>query len=339
MKNNEDLNNIDVVISDLLTQVDYENSLKKCFENAFLVDEQKTSKVIDEINSTSHCYFLKPNTNNDDYCYKELALLMLDELIKYVIPRSEIDRAERLGDTEERLQRLYKKAKRKMVDFYATKKELEEKGEIEEYKSKSGEGGEELLFLFAEQVLQLPQALSKMNVKTSGKMHFHGADGIHIELSEDKTKLALYYGEVKVYEDFNTAVNNCLSGIAPLLKREEKEDGELDLLNSYCDLGELNAELVDKLKDYFDPDIPKCKELTEVRGLCLIGFNESDFVKFDKEETAKKIVEKSTKWISHFKKKTIENNIETVYMHVVFIPMTCVQTFRDTFKNELRNDD
>lgn len=49
-----------------------------------------------------------------------------------------------------------------------------------------------------------------MNFKTSGKMHFHGADGIHIGLTEDNSKLALYYSEVKVYKDVDTAIKKCL---------------------------------------------------------------------------------------------------------------------------------
>ncbi len=45
--------------------------------------------------------------------------------------------------------------------------------------SKSGEGGELILYTLLEVVLRIPQILCKMPLKTSSQMHVHGSDGIH----------------------------------------------------------------------------------------------------------------------------------------------------------------
>ncbi|WP_139768605.1 HamA C-terminal domain-containing protein, partial [Salmonella enterica] len=82
--------------------------------------------------------------------------------------------------------------------------------------SNSGEGGELILFLFAEKFLKLPQIICKMNLKTNPEMHYHGADGVHIGVDNQSQKLCLYWGESKLYSDLTQAIYKCMKSISPL---------------------------------------------------------------------------------------------------------------------------
>lgn len=333
--NIETLNQFKEHIPYLLKGEDFHKSLESCLANIFKIVQNQENVTIDNINTKVHSYCLKPNFSKTDYCYEDLAKILFTQIVEYTIPRSEIEDAWATKNSAYIFE-LQEKAKRKYVDYWVNRNQVikNEKLEKDEGVSKSGEGGEELLFLLAEQILKLPQAICKMNLKSSGSMHFHGADGIHIGLTENDSKLTLYYSEVKVYKDVNTAIKKCLNSIAPILKRDEKEKLELDLLNSYLDIGN-NIELTKKLKEYFNPNRVECKEFTEVRGLCLVAFNENKYDGYDYKQNAKNIMPEIESWISKFKKNKIDNNIEDININVFFIPMTCVETFRETFKKKL----
>ena len=199
----------------LLIRSDYKESLQNCIENAFSLHEQVDNKIIDGTKTITHSYFLLPNHLKTDCDYENLAIKMFDALVDYVIPRSKVEEANGLAAKISRLQR---DARHKFIDYWTCKKKMLANKEIspEDFR-RSGEGGEVLLFLLPEQILKLPQAICKMSLKTSPQMPIHGSDGIHIGLTEDGKKLALYYGEAKVYADLSDAIRECVESIAPHL--------------------------------------------------------------------------------------------------------------------------
>lgn len=332
--NTQTLEQLKDQIPALINVQTFDESLAICLANIFQITENESSISIDNIKTNVFSYCLKPNISCTDYCYEKLADILFKHIIQYTIPKSEIKEAEAKSNPSYIIE-LQEKAKQRFVDYWKNRKLILEQENIDdESVTKSGEGGEELLFLFAEQILGLPQALCKMNLKTSGSMHFHGADGIHIGLTEDNSKLALYYSEVKVYKDVDTAIKKCLESITPLLKREEKEQFELNLLNSNLDIGN-NVMLANKLKEYFNPNRIECTELTEIRGLCLIAFNEEKYENFDYEQNARNIRPAISDWMLKFEKEKINNDIKDIIINVFFIPMTCIETFRETFRKKI----
>ena len=334
-KPKDELNILNDKIPKLLEHANYEDSLKNCIDNAFNIKESVSFKNIENIRTSAHCYFLLPNRQNTDCCYDDLANLLIDNLTSYVIPRSKIQ--EISGQGLAAFNKLHREAKKKFVDYWKVKKQLVEKGELDEKTLNSGEAGEILMFLLAEQILNLPQAICKMSFKTSNSVHVHGSDGIHIGLTEDKSKLALYYGEVKIHKTLSDGIRESLLSITPLLLKNEDEE-ELNLLNLYSDFGKNGDEIIlkEKLKNYFDPEHRNNKLLTEIRGICLIGFNDADAYKLnDIEKTAQKVIEKSEKWLTSFKQKIIDNKLEDISINVFFIPMTSVETFRTCFAQKL----
>lgn len=76
--------------------------------------------------------------------------------------------------------------------------------------SRSGEGGELLLYSFLEAHLGAPKILSKMELKTSSEHYVHGTDGIHL-LEVDPGNYQLIFGESKMYGDAKGRVGSSVS--------------------------------------------------------------------------------------------------------------------------------
>ena len=189
----------------------------------------------------------------------ELACFLAEQIIDYAISPQKIKEAyeqfEKTGSSYI-LVRLEKEAKRLLVSSET-----------------SGEAGEILLYSFAKHVLQFPQLMSKMSLKTSGEMHYHGADGVFVE-GRDGGGLNLYWGEAKIHADVNSAINGAILSLAPFLtdprSSTSKRSQDLFLLNRHLDLGD--SELVERLKPFFLSDTNESRSIRYC-GLALVGFN------------------------------------------------------------------
>lgn len=337
----EELNDFDSIQNQLLERSEYEDSLRSCLLSLFHEKEVDISSEVSGINTNVNCFFLLPNRKKDDFCYDELAQVMLHEIVNYVIPRQKATEAHESKRRNVELSRLQQEAKRKFIDFWKKKKEFERKsleGKSHKSEQESGEGGELLLFLLAEQILRLPQAICKMMTKTSGKMPVYGSDGIHIGLNEDKSKLALYYGEAKVKKSKSKAVTDCLESLKKLLV-DRDEEFELELLCNNFQLEKEHLEIQNKLLEYFKFSNFRNKEYVEVRGICLIAFDtKTCYNEIDREKIANKISKKLKEWVLDLKVQTINNSLKDVFLHVLFIPMPSVDKFRNAFRKVINND-
>lgn len=206
--------------------------------------------------------------------------------------------------------------------------------------AKSGEGGELILFLMAERFLQLPQLMCKMYLKTSTQMHYHGADGLHVGIDENKGTLCLYWGESKLYGDVTSAVYECMKSLAPLLLGTgglgSPEERDLQLLGQYMNIED--PALESALKKFLDPDDPNFNNV-EYRGICLVGFdydkypNEPNKVTTEAVKTA--IAGQVAKWQSSVASRLSAEKIDSFVIHVFLIPLPSVEDFRKSFKSAL----
>lgn len=78
--------------------------------------------------------------------------------------------------------------------------------------SNDGELGELLLFCFLEGYLEAPKILTKMELKTSSKLAFNGADGVHLKKISDK-KYHLIFCESKTYKILAKAFKDAFTSI------------------------------------------------------------------------------------------------------------------------------
>ena len=193
---------------------------------------------------------------------------------------------------------------------------------------KSGEGGELLLFLLLERVLQRPQLISKMALKTNSQVHVHGTDGIHANLEDDGV-LDLYWGESKLYQSSSEAFRDCFESIAPYLRADGGESRKRDLLLVRDHLNVTQAELISHLLEYFDETKPKTLKV-RWNGVCLVGFDLNNYPNIAAlDETQKEELSKAVgRWHNAVGNRVNEFKIVAVNIDLFCIPMPSVADLR-----------
>jgi len=238
---------------------------------------------------------------------------IIRHIVSYAIPRSRLLEAFK-KDAEEQLgthiTRLHEEARKLFTPL-----------------GKTGEGGEMLLFILGEVLLGLPQLFCKMSVKTSGKVHVHGTDGIHFGVDADG-KPELYWGESKLYKDFKEGLKACVDSIRPFLKRESGHE-DLLLLQTHLDLA--NEERTKAIKALLDKDNPAFNTVSYC-GLCFIGFDKDLYQKETQDTDIKQFCQECQNDIA---KKLIESGLAEAKIHFFCLPVTSVEEFRKLFLQKL----
>ena len=207
--------------------------------------------------------------------------------------------------------------------------------------SGTGEPGELIIFVLLESQRNAPQILNKMSLKTSGNIHFHGLDGIHIGIKGDE--IILYYGESKIMESIDSAIKNAIDVLNDFHISGNKEENELDLINKYIDEKKFEGH-VDEIKEIINPYSKYKKEKLKKVFSVFIGFNWSNLIDLNIRTIQRNIKRPLTmslrknKQIVHEKcrdrivKSDIDNSVE-----FFFLPFKDVQKIREYFIEEVLN--
>lgn len=284
--------------------------------------QHKSSLLLGATQLVFHCHVINLN-GNGQVRLADLINHLTDSLLDYAIPRSSIAAAAAHRDATGSTRKLMELA-REARDLFTSLK-------------KSGEGGELLLYLLAEEVLKLPQLLCKMDLKTSSNVHFHGADGLHVGIGASG-KLALYWGESKVYKTFSGALSACYDSLAPiLLDPVASENRDLQLLSRHMDLND--AALEEALKDFLLPSSPSFNKL-EYRGVCLVGF---DVDKYPTNPNCLTIADVCSGldahlpgWQASIQRGATSAGIDSFAIHMFCLPVPSADAFRKSFRHALR---
>lgn len=118
--------------------------------------------------------------------------------------------------------------------------------------NRNGEAGELILYLLTEWVLDAPQIIAKMSLKTNTEMPVHGADGVHVRYCPDTGRLYIYWGEAKLYQNISDAIAEAAKSIGEALK-DEKVKHEITLVKRYLDLSGLPAPAKAAMLSMLDP--------------------------------------------------------------------------------------
>lgn len=202
--------------------------------------------------------------------------------------------------------------------------------------NKSGEAGELLLYLLTESLVEAPQIISKMDLKTSTDMHFHGADGVHIKAIPEG--LALYWGEAKIHSNRTAAVRECLKSIEPFLKvvKNGNPIRDFGLLRNHLDAEE--KELRDKLVNFFIKSKPEWNRLS-IRATCLIGFNHKDYPKhmdLSSVEADTKLMQEVESWCSNLEENIDIHKVGDFIIEFFLIPFKDIEEFRKSFNAKVK---
>lgn len=77
----------------------------------------------------------------------------------------------------------------------------------------AGEAGELLLYFLLEAVLEAPQVVAKIELKTNPALEVNGSDGIHMRWNATDNLVDVYFGESKLYTDVGAALTNAFGSI------------------------------------------------------------------------------------------------------------------------------
>jgi len=201
----------------------------------------------------------------------------------------------------------------------------------------SGEAGEALLFFLSEAILQAPQVVAKMELKTNHKDEVKGSDGIHMKWNSNDELVDFYFGESKLYQDVGKAVSAALESV------NDFHDGEMYK-------HEFN--MVTKHFKYADEEVRECvKDLIKfgepgpgvrINHACLIGYDWTEYGSNPTADLNNHVAEFRSRLrsdgarlakilnsrFSKFEKKHLR-------FEVFFIPFPSVRDFRNAFNEAL----
>lgn len=206
-------------------------------------------------------------------------------------------------------------------------------------RNESGEGGEVLLYFLAECVLQAPQLLCKMRLKTNPNVHVHGTDGIHGTLGREGD-LTLYWGESKIKKDAGEAIKDCMNGLSKYLSSRggysSPLERDLQLLEDNLDLGDPAVQsAVLALLDRSSVQFKK----TKYCGLGLVGFDLDGYPNPDNESavaTLRQDAKRGLKaWCSKVQKEIGEGPDVAARIELFCVPFDSVEDFRREFARAL----
>ncbi|WP_419877552.1 DUF1837 domain-containing protein [Brevibacillus centrosporus] len=275
-----------------------------------------------------HCYIISLD-GNDQPRVKDLAKAVASRIIDYAIPRGELIKAQEYmlkHNSFAKIAELQKKARSLFTTL-----------------SNTGEGGEMLLYMLIQNFLRLPQIMCKMSLKTNSQLHYNGSDALHMTFDKKSQKLALYWGESKLYQSIDNAITECLDSIKPFLCDDggsgSRQTRDLQLMSSFLDLGD--PDLENALLRYLDPDDPHFNKL-QYRGACLIGFDDTFYPKNPNTKTEEELIQEVQvslkKWEDKISTKIINRvPLDSIIMEIFLVPFPSVEDFRKSFLGEIQN--
>ncbi|PQJ15944.1 HamA C-terminal domain-containing protein [Aureicoccus marinus] len=288
------------------------------------IEKLGTELNIDKTQALGYCYFIKLDGQGNPRT-QDLIEFVAAKIIDYSIPKKLQDEAsehhKRTGSFS-KISDLEKRAKALFTDL-----------------NKTGEFGEMLLYTLVQEILELPQLISKMSLKSSGKLHYQGADGIHVKFDPKDETLALYWGESKMQKKLNDALKNCFDSLKGFLLdtfgHNSTQTRDLELITQNLNQNINNPELEKALVRYFDLDDDMSNKL-KYRGVCFVGFESNNYPSKPFEKTLDEIKDQFLKemddWLNkggkHIKTHV---GLESFEIHVFLIPFPSVQKFRDNF--------
>ncbi|MES9930503.1 MAG: DUF1837 domain-containing protein [Candidatus Thiodiazotropha sp. 6PDIVS] len=304
------INKINKLLS--VDKVDYKHCL----------DHIDHDQCIDGVKTEIGLHYVKFDANGKPML-GALAETLYEYIIHYCIASR--NREDELSPTQ--AARITKEARQLFIHPEAT----------EDDPDQTGEAGEILLYFLVESILEAPQVVSKMELKTSQNKEIHGSDGIHMKWCENDGIVDVYFGEAKIHQSLSGALGSAFKSIS-----------------GFHNEGMYKHELLMVTKHFKYADEPIQKEVKKlvIRGepsaevrinhACLIGYNwdeykalldkggeniDSEFRTIFKKD-ASRIVKLLKNRFDDFEKKHLRFDF-------FFVPFVHVQEFRNAFNKAL----
>ena len=280
-------------------------------------------RVIDGTNASYNIYTIKKNADGT-YMLADLIDYLVCRVVDYAIPKSERDRAKKLDEKENTTRH----------STQLTFKALKLFNEL----PKTGEGGELLLYVLTVDILRLPLIINKMSLKTSPKVHYQGADGIHVGYDSKNKTMSLYWCEAKMYKSFSRALRECLDSVEDLIcgtgTLGERNTTDLNLVVSNLDKNITDREEVDLWLQFFDKEHPNSNNLKHA-GICFIGFDSKGY-SLSEQSDATEIGKAIKYWDQSLNSEMLKRSaLKNHDIHIFIMPIKSVSDFRSMFLNKI----
>lgn len=288
---------------------------KRTHYDACLDHVEHSLRISDKINANLNLHFVKFDGNGEPK-FSVLAKTLVDHIISYSIALS----------------------RRKNIDAIEAAKLFQEARNNFNLKEESGEPGEVLLYFLLETVIQAPQLICKIDLKTNRKDEVKGADGIHAIWDQQKNRMVLFIGESKLHADFSSGVKESLASIEKLY---EAKTLERDLLLATKHFKHADGPTKERILKILDQQTST--ETYEVVHACLIGYEWQKYADLQGD--------KRKEFIDSFEKIYLENiekhRLETLQSHLdqfknkhlsfhfFFLPFKSLDEFRKAFNDYL----
>jgi hypothetical protein len=153
--------------------------------------------------------------------------VLLQFISRFALPRAERNRAFAMLQTKsfEEIELESNRLRNKAVRTFIRAHEVTER---------QGEAGELILYLLTEWIIEAPQVLAKMSLKTNPNMPVHGADGVHVKYNPARDSIRFYFGESKMQPSLGAALRAAAKSIAKAVQ-DEAARYEVDLVTTHID--------------------------------------------------------------------------------------------------------
>lgn len=206
--------------------------------------------------------------------------------------------------------------------------------------NRNGEFGELITFLLIESVLNAPQLVAKMSLKTSPQMPVHGSDGIHVSYDAGIHELKLYWGESKCYSSVNGAIDSAAESVAKNLQ-EDKMAHEIFLVRQGLELSGFPQEFKEPLLSFLDPYDDKYNSRSDV-SVVFIAFDFDAFAKLegvDPKDTESKFAEQLNAalptYVERLDSALAGNSVQNHSVEAFFLPVPSVDSLRTMFQDRI----
>lgn len=208
----------------------------------------------------------------------------------------------------------------------------------EEDPDQTGEAGELLLYLLIETLLEAPQVISKMELKTNTNMEVYGSDGIHMSWNQQDQVVDVYFGESKIYQDIGAALAAALKSINRFHEKKMLAHEFMLVTKHFKHADEKIKKAVASLLASGSPTAD-----LRINHACLIGYNWDEYIEVFKNDPTQRLHELKQRYIADAKRihdicraKLTKFRKKHLRLTVFFLPFEDVQKFRDAFNESLQ---
>lgn len=198
----------------------------------------------------------------------------------------------------------------------------------------TGEAGEMLLYFLMEAVLQAPQVVAKVELKTNPRMEVNGSDGIHMRWDATADVVDIYFGEAKLHEKVSDAIASAFISIERF-HAEGMREHEVAMVTRH--FKGADPHIKDAVTEILDTG--RVVQGARVNHACLIGYdwgtNAVQALHDVEAEYRRRYLADAPRLHGLLQRQLDTCSRKEFGFEVFFLPFPSVQAFRDAFKTAM----